>query len=521
MTLKFLRSLYSTQILLLVLLLTPVISSSVSASLNTPVVSISYVTYFGGSNIEEVSTTACREDGSVAIVGHCNSQNLPVSEDAFQKEFRGGDWDIFVAMFSITGELEFCTYLGGSAREHVDSVAFDNSGNVIVAGLTRSEDFPVTSNALQTEHAGESDGFLVAISDNGSTLLYGTYFGGNSSDSIEDIIIDQNGNYLFSGTTSSAGLATEGAYQSQPQGGEDVFVAKLSYDGGTLQLFSYIGGITTDRLESMVIDSSHNFILSGLTRSSDFPTTSEAFQTDYSGSGDAFLTKVSRNGSSLEWSTFIGGTDEEYGRGVDVDSFDNIVVTGETQSLDLETFNAVQSDHGGGTYDAFVCKCTPEGLVQFLSYLGGNQFDLAYDVKFDINDRPIVVGRTLSDDFPLQNPFQSNRTGHLDLTITELSTDGQSVVMSSYFGGSAEDSGESISISSDGLIILTGRTASPDLPCSNNAFRNEIGGSYDAFLCIMSVDLQSNLVGPIELLIVVMIGGSFVVIVLIIWKKNH
>ncbi|MBE0526403.1 MAG: hypothetical protein IH631_05635, partial [Candidatus Thorarchaeota archaeon] len=345
MTLNLRFSRYNRVIPLLVVLLSSFFIVPGSASLNTPIASMSYLTYFGGSNIEEVTSTSCRADGAIAIAGHTNSLDLPVTDDAFQDEFRGGDWDIFVAMFSSAGDLIFCTYLGGSAREHFDSVTFDNSGNIVVAGFTRSEDFPVTSNALQTECAGESDGFLVTISDDGTSLLYGTYFGGNSSDEIESVEIDEEGNYLFSGTTSSIGLATEGAYQNHPQGGEDIYVAKLAHDGSEILFFSYFGGLTTDRLECMAIDSTHNFILSGLTRSSDFPTTSDAFQSNYSGSGDAFLTKISSNGSRLEWSTLVGGTDEEYGRGVDVDSLDNVILAGQTRSTDLQTSNAIQSNH--------------------------------------------------------------------------------------------------------------------------------------------------------------------------------
>ena len=147
-------------------------------------------------------------------------------------------------MYNTVGELTLCTYLGGSAREHVDWVTFDTSGNIVVVGSTISDDFPVTDDALQSERAGEYDGFIATIADNG-TLLYGTYFGGNSTDSIEFVAVDHNGDYLFGGTTSSSGLATEGAFQINPQGGWDAYVAKLSIDESSILLFSYLGGSST------------------------------------------------------------------------------------------------------------------------------------------------------------------------------------------------------------------------------------------------------------------------------------
>ncbi|MFW9844609.1 MAG: hypothetical protein ACFFEV_08530 [Candidatus Thorarchaeota archaeon] len=503
---------------LTILVSTALVMVPVTASLDTSSDTISYVTYFGGSNIEEVSTTACRDDGVIAMIGHSNSPDLPVSQDAFQQEFCGGEWDAFVTMYDRMGDMILCTYLGGSEREHVDWVAFDNSGNIVVVGNTASDDFPITDDALQSERVGEFDGFIAVISENG-TLLYGTYFGGNSTDSIEFVAIDNNGNYLFGGTTSSAGLATEGAFQTYPQGGLDAYVAKLSSNGSTMLLFSYYGGSTTDRVDSMTVDSSCNFILSGQTKSEDFPTSLNAFQEDYAGAGDVFLTKIASDGSEIQWSTFIGGSSEENGRGVGVDSADSIIVTGAVTSSDLESYNAFQPEYGGEC-DTLIAKFTSQGEVQSLSYLGGNQLDYAYDVEADESDRIVIAGRTLSDNYPLYEQIQSNRTGHLDLTITIMSNDMDSLVMSTLFGGSKEDSGESVSISSDGRIVITGRTASDDLPCTENAEQDKIGGSYDSFMVIISTEDSAN-IDLSQTVILTAVGVAVVIIAITIWKRNH
>jgi len=489
-----------------------------SASSASSQLSFSYVTYFGGSNIEEVSVTACRADGAIAMVGHSNSPDLPASPEAFQQEFHGGDWDAFVTLYNAAGEMTLCTYLGGGAREHVDWVAFDNSGNLIVVGTTISDDFPVTEDALLSQRAGEYDGFIAKISDNG-TLLYGTYFGGNSTDSIEFVAIDNDGNYLIGGTTSSAGLATEDAFQTNLHGGWDAYVAKLSSNGSSILHFSYLGGSTTDRVDSMAVDSSFNFIISGLTRSEDFPISPNAFQTEYAGAGDVFLAKVSSDGNDLQWSTFIGGSAEENGRGVGVDSSDNVMVTGAVTSSDMQVYNAFQPEYGGNC-DTFIGKFSPDGEVQTMSFLGGNQLDHAYDIEADASDQIVIIGRTLSDDYPLYYSIQPNRTGHLDLTITIMSNNMESLVISTLFGGSKEDSGESVSISSDGKIVITGRTASDDIPCTGNAEQDEIGGSYDSFLVIISPFSTTSSYVP-QLVIIATVSATSIVLAIIIWKKNQ
>lgn len=495
--------------------MTPLVSAS---TVNSPI-TISYVTYFGGLNIEEVSTTACRDDGFIAMVGHSNSPNLPVTQFAFQQEFRGGDWDAFVVMYDNHGDMTLCTYLGGGAREHVDWVAFDNSGNLVIVGSTASDDFPVTNDSFQSERAGEYDGFIATISDNG-TLLYGTYFGGNSTDSIEFVAIDDDGNYLFGGTTSSTGMATEGAFQTNLKGGLDAYIAKLSGDGRNVLLFSYLGGSTTDRVDSMSVDSTFNFILSGLTRSEDFPISSNAFQKNYAGAGDVFLTKMASDGSEINWSTFIGGSAEENGRGVGVDSSDNIMVTGAVTSSDMQVYNAFQPEYGGSC-DTLIGKFSSGGEIQTLSFLGGDQLDHAYDIESDTEDNTVIAGRTLSDNYPLYDSFQSNRTGHLDLTITIMSNDMELLVLSTLFGGSKEDSGESISVSADGKIIITGRTASDDLPCTADAEQNEIGGSYDSFLVVISLKSSTSSPAFSQTIIITTVTAMIVIAAVILWKKNH
>lgn len=488
--------------------------STASSVTNSQSFEVSFATYFGGSSIEEVSEVACSSDDSVVIVGHTSSQDLPTSKDAFQANYSGGEWDIFVTKFDINGELVFSSFLGGSDFEHVDDVKVRSDGSIIVVGFTLSLDFPVTSDALQSSSSGDTDGFITRISSDGTELMYSTYFGGSLRDTIRSIRLDQDENYLIAGSSASPDLATDGAFQLQPSGGQDSFIAKITQDGSSTIMFSYVGGEREDRVQCMTIDSFNNYILSGQTNSQDFPVTEEAFQEDNSGGWDAFLTKISSDGTSLIFSTYIGGSTEDVGRGAAVNSLDEIVLVGYTNSTDFKTQSPLQSGHAGGYYDIFIYKCNSGGLTEFATYLGGNQFDIAYAAAFDYNDRPIIIGRTLSDDFPTINSFQEQRGGHLDTTITMLTPDGQTVLFSSFIGGTAEDSGESIAIQSDETIVISGRTASTDFPCTENAYQTTIGGSYDVFLCRIlinthSQNLDSMLVLFVSVFVCSIIMGGF------------
>lgn len=508
-------------VILISLLICPITIQAVSSTPYFQSVEISYATYFGGSGIEEVSEVACGQDGSVAIVGHTSSPDLRTSEDAFQADYSGGQWDIFVAKFDANGNLVFSSFLGGSGYEHVDDVVIRSDGSVVVVGFTLSLDFPVTLDAIQPSPSGETDGFIARISSDGKTLIYSTYYGGHLRDTIRSIRLDQDENYLVAGTAASTELATDSAFQTQPSGGPDLFIAKIAHDGSSTIMFSYCGGNKDDRIECLAIDSSNNYILSGQTSSHDFPTTEDAYQKSNSGGWDAFLTKLSSNGTNLLYSTYIGGSSEDSGRGVAVNSLDEIVVAGYTSSTDLSTLSPLQSEHAGGYCDILVYKCTSTGTTKYVTYLGGSELDISYGVVFDDNDRPIIVGRSLSDDFPINNSFQEQRVGHLDTTITMLTADGQTILFSSYIGGTKEDSGESISLGNDSVIAISGRTASADFPCTEDAYQTNIGGSYDVFLCVVqysSSQDSASVLGP--LIAVVIFSTVFIGIVINKWHKE-
>jgi hypothetical protein len=457
-------------------------SYSAAAYQFVPSLGSTFITYFGGSNFEDATKVAFDNDGNTILIGQTQSDNLNTTNNAFQPDEGGGDWDAFIAKFDPMGELLFCSYLGGTGYEHITAVNVDADNNMVVAGTTTSTGLPTTTGALHEDHIGSNDGFVFVIAPNG-TVLHGTYFGGTGVDWIYGMEFDDSGNLLFGGWTNSPGLATAGVYQTTYGGGVgDAFVARMSADCSTLLMFSYVGGSGDDRAWSMTTDDSDNYIISGVADAG-FPTTPGAYQSANAGNIDAYLTKVSYAGDSLNFSTFLGGSSDDLGLGVDVDSQGNILLAGDTESDDLASLNAVQTTFAGGTNDFFASKFNATGHPYFVTYIGGNATDRCWDARVDADDNLVFVGRSSSIDFPAIAGMNDTKSGGFDACVTMLSSDGQTILSSTFIGGDGEDIGEGIAVNTLGDIVVTGRTWSANFPVTDGAHQDEIGGLSDVFVC--------------------------------------
>ncbi|TFG27176.1 hypothetical protein EU528_13285 [Candidatus Thorarchaeota archaeon] len=497
----------------------------------------SYSTYFGGTDGEDATKVAFDNEGNTILIGQTPSDDFPITTNALQDTYGGGDWDGFVAKFSSSGDLLYSSYLGGSGYEHVTSVNIDSGNNIVLTGTTGSSNFPTTLDALDSTFGGLTDGFLMKIAPNG-TLLYSTFIGGAGNDWIYGIQFDANGNYMFSGWTDSTGLGTSGSLHQNPIGGTDGFIARVSSNGAALQMFSYLGGTGNDRIYVMDIDSEYNYVLAGITASSNYEVTGGAFQSISTASGDAVLTKINHDGNSLVYSTYLGGNDDDFGLGVAVDSADNMIISGYTESDDLAVLNAQQATFGGGIADIYVAKFNETGGLQFLTYLGGIATDYCWDIAVDPSDNIIIGGRTSSSNYPAHDGLNDTLAGSYDAVATKYAPDGQTIIASSFVGGSGSDIGEGIAVDGDGNVVLSGRTVSENFPVTAGAYQEEIGGSSDVFVCHIafsgyvtttttttniSTTITTDGTGlPIDTTTLLLIGagGIAVVIILVIFLKK-
>ncbi|MCM3541322.1 HYR domain-containing protein, partial [Priestia endophytica] len=286
------------------------------------------------------------------------SADFPTTPGAFDTTYNGNG-DAFVTKLDPTGSmLIYSTYLGGTNVEVGNDIVVDAGGNAYVTGLTFSTNFPTTPGAFDTTYNGSGDVFVTKLNPTGSTLIYSTYLGGGTStEQGEGIAVDAGGNAYVTGFTHSTDFpTTPGAFDTTLSGFVDAFVTKLNPTGSMLIYSTYLGGTDSDRGFGIALDAGGNAYVTGFTESANFPTTPGAFDTTYNGSGDVFVTKLNPTGSTLIYSTYLGGTNEEGGSGIAVDAGGNAYITGFTNSTDFPTTPGAFDTTLNGNSDAFVTK---------------------------------------------------------------------------------------------------------------------------------------------------------------------
>lgn len=376
-------------------------------------------------------------------------------------------------------DIVFSTFLGGSNQDTIQKTVIDKHGNIVVAGFTNSNDFPV-QNAYQSSFKGGTDGFLVKVSPEGN-LLFSTYFGGTGDDQIVSLALDTNDNIYISGTTFSTDFPTLNAYQSTYKGNTDGFLAKFSSEG-QLQFSTYLGGIENEYVNEMIIDIDGNIILAGTTQSNDYPTLN-AFNGTYGGNTDIFLTKFSQNGSVL-FSTFVGGGQNDFSYDLKVDSNKYILLVGSTRSYDFPVYNGYNVTYGGNT-DGFLIKLSSSGELVYSTFLGGSEDDFISKITLDSNSDIILGGTTSSLDFPNKNAINDSLGGWNDLFLTKFSSSGE-LVFSTYFGGLQEEELSFITLDTNNNIIMGGYTSSPDYVLVEPIFAQYRPAPEDSYMVFLT-----------------------------------
>jgi hypothetical protein len=379
--------------------------------------------------------------------------------------------------------LIYSTYLGGIGDDYGNGIGVDSAGNAYITGSTMSTNFP-TRNALYPSCADSSgcsagDAFVTKLNAAGNALVYSTYLGGPGVDSGNGIAVDSAGDAYITGSTSGGFPVTNGAGQGIFGGSTDAFVTKLD-PAGALAYSTYLGGSGYDSGNGIALDSAGDAFVTGNTSGS-FPTVKPA-QT-YGGSQDAFVTKLNAAGSTLLYSTYLGGPTIDEGNAIAVDSAGNAYVTGGTYGSFPVTTGAAQTTYGGGTYDAFVAKLNaPGNKFLYATYLGGSGIDRALGIAVDSAGQAHVTGYTYSTtSFPTHNAEQpASGGGASDAFVTELNATGTGLVYSTYLGGNNDEAGQAIALDGAGNTYVTGWTDSQNFPTLNPVAVT--GGGIGAFV---------------------------------------
>ncbi len=343
----------------------------------------------------------------------------------------------------------WASYFADDGNEVPGKIATDSAGNVYIVGYTDGSYFPTTG-GYDKVFGGGNDAFVAKFTSTGS-LSWSTYLGGAGADYGNDIAVDSTGALIVVGETSSDGLATTGVYDTTRVLSE-AFVAKLSAANGQPTWFTYLGGSTSDRANSVAIDGSNNIYVTGSTSSTDFPTTTGVFKTTNAGGTDAFLTKLNSAGG-VGFSTYLGGGATDNGNGVAVDSTAAYVV-GTTGS---SNFNGVG---GAPLYDnGFITKISSTGVHQWSKYIGGNGGDGASAVAVvPTSGRIVVVGYC----YDLTGAANYSH-GNTDAYMASFTTAG-AMDNAVYLGGSNFDAAYDVAADAAGTLYIVGSTNSSNFP---------------------------------------------------------
>lgn len=500
---------------------TPHASTFTSADLH-------YSTYLGGAATDRARAIAIGPDGDIYLAGETWSDDLPVTPGVLQTNRRGND-DVFVARLDPTaGAAVYVTYLGGIGSDEAYGLAVDINGAAYVTGWTNHGSFPITPGAADPRGGGLWEGFVSKISPDGSRLEYSTFLGGNATDWPRAIAVDARGAATVVGATYSADFPiTAGAYDTTCglngacDGNEDAFVVRLNPAGTAFEYGTFIGGSNVDNAFGVALYADYIYV-TGPTWSSDFPTTSGAFDPSYGGPGEGFVAVLTQGGATLSYASYLGGDDQDTPYAIAAGADGSAYVTGMTKSPDFPTTpGAFDTTHAGGwcgsfpnTFkcrDVFVVRIAPDGAsLIYGALLGGAKDDYAYAIAIGTDGIAYVTGGAGSADFPTTpGAFDTSYNGNYtllcedgdpcpDIFVTAVSASGSTLTYSTFIGALNREWGHGIAVGVDGAIYVAG-LASEGLPTTPDAFDGTFNGGRDAFALILAPGRASRLYLPMIL----------------------
>jgi hypothetical protein len=402
-----------------------------------------YSAVIGSSGSDAAIDMVVDAAGNAYVFGHTSDSGMdfPTTASAFQPSYGGGGNDTVVLKLSPDGStLLYSSFLGGPGFDNAREIAIDSTGSAYVVGGPGTG-FPLAGNPYQSISHGASELFVAKINPTGTSLVYSTLLGSSGDDHFGgDIAVDASGHAYIVGATNGADFpTTAGAFDTTFNGGgPDGFIVKLSPDGSSLVQATLLGGAAGhDHVFGIDLDAAGNVYVAGWTASGDFPVAGTPFQPVLTPGGpghdmDVFVAKLDPALSTVTAATYLGGSHADLGTGVAVDAAGNVLVAGETYSLD----------------------------------------------------------------FPVQSPIQAVYAGAVDAFVAKLNPALSALVYSTYLGGSGVESAESsnpspcctntfLAIDPDGNAVLTGRTSSTDFPVTTSAYQGELRGPTNAFIAIV------------------------------------
>lgn len=441
---------------------------------------LTWATYYGGSDADYSQGVKVDAAGNIYMCGYTSSTGNIATVGSQQSSLAAGS-DGFIVKFNSAGVRQWATYYGGSSDDLLYAVSCDTSGNVYAAGRTMSSSGIASLTAHQTTMFGLSDAFLVKL-NNAGQLLWCTYYGGYSNEYGYAVDCDkQNNVYLCGATSSGNNIATTGTHQAFQFGGYQAFLVKFN-SAGVRQWGTYFGGTSDDYGYAVCVDGASNIYIAGRATSSDYISSTGAFQTAFAGgANDGFLAKFNSLDGNTYWSTYYGDAGDDQLLGVAC--HDNLVyICGQTDgTTSIATALANQSTFGGGVADGFLVQFDSAGARQWATYYGGGSDDYATAVSCDASGNAYLAGYTnSSNNIASATTYQASPGGGLDAFLAKFTSSGTRS-WGTYYGGSGDDRANGVSCLLDN-IYLCGYTGSTSAIATNAAHQTSLGSDPDGFL---------------------------------------
>jgi len=442
-------------------------------------------TYIGGGQ-EDFCSNLKKDDGNNLFVIGATSSNIVLGK--IEKINENITDDAFIAKFTMDGDCEWFTIFGGNDNEYTYVLDFDYDSNIYIAGKTTSVASISTSGVYQEKYGGEdNDAFVMKFNSEGQKI-WGTYYGGNMADCAQGLVLDHNGNFFISGLTgSSNNISTSGAHQRNYGGGFwDGFIAKFDTTGNIIW-GTYYGGSNYDRLYNIVVDSVDNIFSIGYTNSQDNISTNGAPQENLAGDHDCMLVKFNSNGSRLI-GTYFGGSNDETGYCISLNSENIIYITGQTNSSsNIATNNAYQTVLNG-LDDCYIGKFNSKLERVWCTYFGGEgQDNISLNQYLSEDNNIFITGMTSSaTGLATENAYQNTLIGSIDAFAAAFDTTG-SLLYSTYFGGEENEFSRGITYYENDLF-LAGQTSSMNRISTPDSYREIYAGQKDGFLVRLTLD---------------------------------
>jgi hypothetical protein len=448
---------------------------------------VSYSGYLGGSLVDRISAVAASGDGGFWLTGSIRSTvSIVDGTEPYQAE-KKGESDVFIAKVMPDGsawKLVYFSYIGGTGDDAAEALVVKD-GFLYLAGQTNSSDWPLGGGAFQDTLKGNFDAFVMKYdprSPGGESLYYSSYFGGAENEYATSVAVDAQDRIAVAGHTTSPSLerVVNGTdLQPANRGGVDGFYFECVTTvpaGEALLSGSFFGGNSTDIINAAVFDPAGNLFLTGVTHSIDLPLFGAGYYSEQQGGGDIFVAKVNarlRGFDALLLGTYVGGGNLDVATSMRIDPQGRLWIAGYTLSYNLPVSGPAIQPLSGGRADGFLAGIDPDKggaeFLPYLSYYGGTEDDVIYDLVISPNGLKTVTGYTYSRDFPREEdpvpPASGLRQSDIFLAQFDTTQSGffAGVVYSIVHGGIGQDSAFGLALSPDGRAFAAGTSSSSGL----------------------------------------------------------